>query len=94
MLPKVVWEMPSLGTVFCFTRELSRCLCSGQSSMVKLKRVSPFFIDDKIDTGAMILSSEIPIDERNAGHLHDRLMELGSKTVIDTLEMIEKMCPQ
>jgi methionyl-tRNA formyltransferase len=43
----------------------------------------------------MILSSEIPIDEtENAGHLHDRLMELGSKTVIH-FEMIEKeMCQQ
>jgi methionyl-tRNA formyltransferase len=39
-----------------------------------------FFIDDKIDTGAMILSSEIDIDSNeNAGHLHDRLMHLGRR---------------
>jgi methionyl-tRNA formyltransferase len=50
------------------------------------KRSHHFFIDDKIDTGAMILSSEIDIDpNENAGHLHDRLMHLGSKTVINTL---------
>jgi methionyl-tRNA formyltransferase len=42
-------------------------------------------------TGAMILSSEIDIDSNeNAGHLHDRLMHLGSETVINTLELIEK----
>jgi methionyl-tRNA formyltransferase len=33
-----------------------------------------------IDTGAMILSSEIDIDSNeNAGHLHDRLMHLGMR---------------
>jgi methionyl-tRNA formyltransferase len=51
--------------------------------MVKLKPVLLLFFDDKIDTGAMILSSETPIEEtENAGQLHDRLMDLGSKTVI------------
>jgi methionyl-tRNA formyltransferase len=45
------------------------------------KTVLLLFIDDKIDTGAMILSSEIEETE-NAGQLHDRLMDLGSKTVI------------
>jgi methionyl-tRNA formyltransferase len=53
--------------------------------------VTTFFIDDKIDTGAMILSSEIDSNE-NAGHLHDRLMHLGSETVINTLELIERKC--
>jgi methionyl-tRNA formyltransferase len=39
----------------------------------------------------MILSSEIDIDSNeNAGHLHDRLMHLGSETVINTLELIER----
>jgi methionyl-tRNA formyltransferase len=39
----------------------------------------------------MILSSEIDIDSNeNAGHLHDRLMHLGSETVINTLELIEE----
>jgi methionyl-tRNA formyltransferase len=59
--------------------------------MEKRKPESLFFIDDKIDTGAMILSSEIDIDSNeNAGHLHDRLMHLGSETVINTLELIER----
>jgi methionyl-tRNA formyltransferase len=53
--------------------------------------VTTFFIDDKIDTGAMILSSEIEIAaDENAGELHDRLMHLGSGTVTATLALIEK----
>jgi methionyl-tRNA formyltransferase len=96
MLPKVVWEMPSLGTFnlhasllpnYRGAAPINWAIINGETKT----GVTTFFIDDKIDTGAMILSSEIPIDETvNAGHLHDRLMELGSKTVIDTLEMIEK----
>ena len=95
MLPKVVWEMPSLGTFnlhasllpnYRGAAPINSAIINGETKT----GVTTFFIDDKIDTGAMILSSEIAIDEtENAGHLHDRLMELGSKTVIDTLEMIE-----
>ncbi|MGO4905814.1 methionyl-tRNA formyltransferase [Flavobacterium sp. W20_MBD1_R3] len=96
MLPKVVWEMPSLGTFnlhasllpdYRGAAPINWAIINGETKT----GVTTFFIDDKIDTGAIILSSEIQIDEtENAGHLHDRLMELGSKTVIDTLEMIEK----
>ena len=96
MLPKVVWEMPSLGTFnlhasllpnYRGAAPINWAIINGETKT----GVTTFFIDDKIDTGAMILSSEITIDENeNAGNLHDRLIELGSKTVIDTLKMIEK----
>ncbi len=96
MLPKVVWEMPALGTFnlhasllpnYRGAAPINWAIINGETKT----GVTTFFIDDKIDTGAMILSSETTIDEsENAGQLHDRLMDLGSKTVIDTLEMIEK----
>jgi methionyl-tRNA formyltransferase len=96
MLPKVVWEMPSLGTFnlhasllpnYRGAAPINWAIINGETKT----GVTTFFIDDKIDTGAMILSSEIEIGENeNAGQLHDRLMNLGSKTVIETLEMIEK----
>ena len=94
MLPKVVWEMPSLGTFnlhasllpnYRGAAPINWAIINGETKT----GVTTFFIDDQIDTGAMILSSEIQIDEtENAGQLHDRLMELGSNTVIDTLQMI------
>src|SRR5690606_6111271 len=53
--------------------------------------VTTFFIDDKIDTGEMILSNETTImSDENAGQLHDRLMKLGSEKVTATLALIEK----
>ncbi|MDI6050675.1 methionyl-tRNA formyltransferase [Flavobacterium sp. XS2P24] len=96
MLPKVVWEMPALGTFnlhasllpnYRGAAPINWAIINGETKT----GVTTFFIDDKIDTGAMIFSAETPINEtENAGQLHDRLMDLGSKTVIDTLEMIEK----
>lgn len=96
MLPKVVWEMPSLGTFNLHASLLPQyrgaapinwAIINGENKT----GVTTFFIDDKIDTGAMILNSEIAIEpEETAGHLHDRLMNLGSTTVIDTLKVIEK----
>jgi methionyl-tRNA formyltransferase len=96
MLPKVVWEMPELGTFnlhasllpnYRGAAPINWAIINGETKT----GVTTFFIDDKIDTGAMIMSSEIEIDSNeNAGHLHDRLMHLGSETVISTLELIEK----
>ena len=95
MLPKVVWEMPSLGTFnlhasllpnYRGAAPINWAIINGETKT----GVTTFFIDDKIDTGAMILNSEIAIEPgENAGQLHDRLMLLGSKTVIDTLKVIE-----
>jgi len=96
MLPKVVWEMPSLGTFNLHASLLPNYRGAAPINWAIINGeiktgVTTFFIDDKIDTGAMILSSEIPIAaNENAGQLHDRLMDLGSKTVVETLEMIEK----
>ena len=95
MLPKVVWEMPALGTFnlhasllpnYRGAAPINWAIINGETKT----GVTTFFIDDKIDTGAMILNSEIAIDpEESAGQLHDRLMLLGSETVIKTLKVIE-----
>lgn len=96
MLPKVVWEMPKLGTFnlhasllpnYRGAAPINWAIINGETKT----GVTTFFIDDKIDTGDMILSSEIEIEpSENAGQLHDRLMQLGCETVIKTLALIEK----
>jgi methionyl-tRNA formyltransferase len=96
MLPKVVWEMPELGTFnlhasllpnYRGAAPINWAIINGETKT----GVTTFFIDDKIDTGAMILSSEIDIESNeNAGQLHDRLIHLGSQTVIETLVLLEK----
>lgn len=96
MLPEVVWCMPKFGTFnlhasllpnYRGAAPINWAIINGETKT----GVTTFFIDDKIDTGAMILSSEIEIAaDEDAGDLHDRLIQLGSKTVIETLAIIEK----
>ncbi len=96
MLPEVVWKMPKLGTFNLHASLLPNYRGAAPINWAIINGdtktgVTTFFIDDKIDTGAIILSAETEIEsEENAGQLHDRLMLLGSKTVVDTLKLIEK----
>lgn len=95
MLPEAVWKMPSLGTFnlhasllpeYRGAAPINWAIINGETKT----GVTTFFIDDKIDTGAMIMSKEIAISsDENAGELHDRLMNLGSEAVVETLELIE-----
>ncbi|MFM2229105.1 MAG: Methionyl-tRNA formyltransferase [Bacteroidota bacterium] len=95
MLPEVVWRMPELGTFnlhasllpnYRGAAPINWAIINGE----KETGVTTFFIDDKIDTGAMILSKSTPIDStENAGVLHDRLMELGCEAVVETLDQLK-----
>ena len=95
MLPEVVWKMPKLGTFnlhasllpeYRGAAPINWAIINGETKT----GVTTFFIDDKIDTGAMILSKETEIGaNETAGELHDRLMHLGSETVLETLQLIE-----
>ncbi|TPD65841.1 methionyl-tRNA formyltransferase [Flavobacterium microcysteis] len=95
MLPKVVWDMPKFGTFnlhasllpnYRGAAPINWAIINGETKT----GVTTFFIDDKIDTGAMILSKEVSITpDENAGQLHDTLMHLGSQAVVETLTLIE-----
>ena len=95
MLPKVVWAMPELGTFNLHASLLPNYRGAAPINWAIINGdtktgVTTFFIDDKIDTGAILLSSEIEItSDENAGQLHDKLMHLGSETVLNTLSLIE-----
>jgi methionyl-tRNA formyltransferase len=94
MLPEVVWKMPPLGTFnlhasllpnYRGAAPINWAIINGETKT----GVTTFFIDDKIDTGAMILSKETPISfTESAGELHDRLMAIGSEAVVETLALI------
>lgn len=95
MLPKVVWKMPRYGTFNLHASLLPQyrgaapinwAIINGETKT----GVTTFFIDEKIDTGAIILQEETFINSKdNAEDLHDRLMELGAKTVLKTIKRIE-----
>ncbi len=95
MLPKVVWQMPEYGTFnlhasllpnYRGAAPINWAIINGETKT----GVSTFFIDEKIDTGDMILQQEVEIEpDNNAGTLHDKLMSVGSLLVLETVRCIE-----
>ncbi|WP_405570234.1 methionyl-tRNA formyltransferase [Winogradskyella sp. Asnod2-B02-A] len=95
MLPKVVWQMPEYGTFNLHASLLPQyrgaapihwAIINGETKT----GVTTFFIDEKIDTGAIIKSEETAIGNKTTvGELHDDLMTIGSALVIKTVEQIE-----
>ncbi|PTX62164.1 methionyl-tRNA formyltransferase [Kordia periserrulae] len=96
MLPKVVWQMPKYGTFnlhasllpnYRGAAPINWAIINGETKT----GVTTFFIDEKIDTGAMIFQEEVTIEPtENAGSLHDKLMTVGSALVVKTVQQIEK----
>jgi len=95
MLPKVVWQMPEYGTFnlhasllpdYRGAAPINWAIINGETKT----GVTTFFIDEKIDTGNIILQEEVLIGETEiVGELHDKLMHLGSKLVVKTVEQIQ-----
>lgn len=102
MLPAAVWKIPSIGTInlhasllphYRGAAPINHVIINGETTT----GVTTFFIDEKIDTGNILLREEIQIFPfENAGDLHDKLMKLGARLVMKTLSGIleEKTVPQ
>lgn len=52
--------------------------------------VTTFLIDEKIDTGNILIADKVAIGENdNVGKIHDQLMQVGAKLVVKTLDGLE-----
>ncbi len=100
MLPEVVWRLPKYGTFnlhasllpnYRGAAPINWAIINGE----KQTGVTTFFIDEKIDTGAIIAQAITPITQHEtAGTLHDKLMVQGAKLVCETVNKIaEGNCP-
>ncbi len=96
MLPKVVWDMPVYGTFNLHASLLPEYRGAAPINWAIINQetktgVTTFFIDDKIDTGAIILRKEVLIsDKETVGSLHDTLMKLGGELVLETVALIKE----
>ncbi|MEG0760889.1 methionyl-tRNA formyltransferase [Chryseobacterium sp.] len=106
MMPKVLFEMPKMGTFnlhasllpdYRGAAPINYAVINGEEKT----GATTFFINEKIDEGNILLQEEIPVlENENAGSLHDRLMEMGSQLVVKTLDglaenaIIEKPQPE
>jgi len=52
--------------------------------------VTTFFLQEKVDTGNLILTKEMDVGpNETAGEVHDRMMHLGAEAVVETVRRIE-----
>jgi methionyl-tRNA formyltransferase len=94
MLPEVIWKLASIGTInlhasllphYRGAAPINHAIINGET----ITGVTTFLIDDKIDTGNILLREEVHIFPfENAGDIHDRLMKHGARLVIRTLEKL------
>ncbi|WP_297985637.1 methionyl-tRNA formyltransferase [uncultured Chryseobacterium sp.] len=92
MMPKMLFEMPKLGTFnlhasllpdYRGAAPINYAIINGEQKT----GATTFFINEKIDEGNILLQEEIEVlTNDNAGSLHDRLMEMGAKLVVKTLD--------
>ena len=94
MLPEVVWALPKYGTFNLHASLLPQyrgaapinwAIINGE----KTTGVTTFLLNSEIDRGAILGQTEVPIGpEETAGELHDKLMETGTKLVLETVDRL------
>ncbi len=94
MLPKVVWSMPKLGTFNLHAALLPQYRGAAPINWAvingdKTTGVTTFMIDDGMDTGGIMYRYDCRIEpDDTVGEVHDKLMELGSTLVVNTVEAL------
>ncbi len=94
MLPEVVWNMPPMGTInvhgsllpqYRGAAPINWAIINGESET----GVTTFRLQHAIDTGDVLMQTKIAISENEtAGSLHDRMMQVGANTLVETLSGI------
>ncbi len=96
MLPESVWSLSRRATINLHASLLPNYRGAAPINWViknneKYTGLTTFLIDDKIDTGAVLLQKKIEINPKEtAGSLHDRLAQLGGPLLQQTLSDINK----
>ena len=94
MLPEVVWAMPPFGTFNLHASLLPRYRGAAPINWAIINGdtetgITTFFLQHDIDTGEIIRQERVPIgEEDDVEAVHDRLMMLGSKLVLQTVDDI------
>jgi methionyl-tRNA formyltransferase len=96
ILPMEVFRLPKFGSINLHGSLLPKyrgaapiqwALINGENET----GVTTFFLNDKVDTGNIILQEKIKIDdEDDFGSVHDKLMTLGADVILKTVDLIEK----
>ena len=92
MMPEVVWNMPSMGTInvhgsllpqYRGAAPINWAIINGENET----GVTTFKLKHEIDTGDILLRQKVAIlPEDNAGTMHDKLMHAGAELLVRTVK--------
>ena len=95
ILPKEIFTIPRLGSFNLHASLLPKyrgaapinwAIINGE----KETGVTTFFLEEKVDTGGVILQARVPISpDDDVGVLHDKLADVGAEVVLHTVRLIE-----
>jgi len=95
MLPKEVYAFPRLGSMnvhasylpkYRGAAPINRAIINGE----KETGLTTFFLEDKADTGNILLQQKVEISEYDdAGMLHDKLSVLGAELLLKSIKLVE-----
>ncbi len=90
MLPKIVWNLPRLGTFnlhasllpdYRGAAPINHAVINGETE----SGVTTFLLNENIDEGDILYQEKITLSPvETAGSLHDKLMDIGAKLVVKT----------
>ncbi len=90
MLPKIIWQMPPMGTFNLHASLLPQYRGAAPINWAIINGevetgITTFFLNEKIDTGALLKQKKVLIaPDETAGTLHDKLMNTGANLVVET----------
>lgn len=96
ILPKSILDIPKLGCINVHVSLLPKYRGAAPINWViingeKKTGVTTMYMDEGLDTGDMILTSEFDLDDEiTAGELHDKMAVIGAQTLKETIDLIEK----
>lgn len=94
MLPEVVWNMPPMGTINLHGSLLPQYRGAAPINWAVINGehqtgVTTFRLKHDIDTGDILMQRSFPIaEDENAGHVHDRMKEIGAALLLETIKGI------
>ena len=95
ILPREVFEIPRYGSFNLHASLLPKYRGAAPINWAIIKGeketgVTTFLLQEKVDTGSIILQARVKIGEdETAGELHDRLAAVGAEIVLQTVRLIE-----
>lgn len=92
ILPREVFTMPKFGAFNIHTSLLPQYRGAAPMNWAiingeKKTGITTFLLDDKVDTGNILIQASVPIGENETvGELYDVLMHLGASLALDTIK--------